>query len=112
MKKYELLEGSQLSFKMKKIEEEADDIGYSIIDNLRKSFITPFEREDIDILRQRLDDIMDLTEGAVNRMTIYKISTPFPKEISDYIKIIKKSIKKINKGVIKEIRNARKHWNE
>ncbi len=100
-----------LFLKMKKLEEEADDIGYSIIDNLRKSFITPIEGEDIDLLRQRLDDIIDLIEKAVNRMTIYNISKPFPEEIADYIKIIKKSIKKINKGV-KEIRNVKKHWQD
>lgn len=97
----------ELSLKMKKLEVEADSLGYSVIDHLRKSFITPLEGEDIDILRQKLDDVMDLIEKAVNRMVIYKIQKPFPKEINEYIKVIKEAIKEINEG-IKKIRNVRK----
>ena len=97
-----------LSVKMKRLEEEADGLGHSVIDRLRKSFITPLEGEDIDILRQRLDDIMDYIERAVNRLVIYQIPQPFPKEISQYIKILKEAIEEINRGV-KEIRNVGKH---
>lgn len=74
---------------------------------MRRSFITPIEGEDINILRQRLDDIMDCVEKAVNRMVLYKIPLPFPSEIKAYIKIIKQAIEEIDKGV-KEIRNVRK----
>ncbi len=98
----------EISLKMKKIEREADNIGHSVIDNLRKTFITPLESEDIDLLRQRLDDVMDFIEKAVNRMMIYKIKLPFPKEIADYIEIICLAIEEIDDGV-KEIRNVRKY---
>jgi len=98
----------EASLKMKKIEEEADSLGHSVVDHLRKSFITPLDGEDIDILRQKLDDIMDFIERAVNRMVIYQIPKPFPKEISEYIEILKEAIFEIEKGV-KEIRNVRKY---
>jgi len=98
----------ELALKMQKLETEADSLGHNVVDHLRKSFITPLEGEDIDLLRQRLDDIMDFIERAVNRMVIYRIPRPFPKEIEDYIKIIKEAIREINKG-IKEIRNVRKY---
>lgn len=101
----------EFSLKMKKIEEEADALGHSVIDNLIRSFITPIEGEDIDILRQKLDDIMDCIEKATNRMVIYKIKTPFPSEIKEYIKIIRQAINEIDKG-IKEIRNVRKFQSE
>lgn len=97
----------ELAIKMKRLEEEADDVGHNIIDNLRKTFITPIEGEDIDLLRQHLDNIMDRIERAVNRMLIYKIQIPFPKEIREYIEVIKKAILEINSGV-KEIRNVSK----
>jgi len=97
-----------LSLKMKKLETEADSLGHEIISNLERSFITPLEEEDIDILRQKLDDIMDHIEKAVNRMFIYKISQPFPKEFGEYGKILKESIEEIKKGV-KEIRNVGKY---
>lgn len=98
----------ELSIKMKKLETEADSLGHNVMDRLRKSFITPLEGEDIDLLRQKLDDIMDYAERAVNRMLIYKISIPLPKEIKEYIEILKEAISEINKGV-KEIRNVRKY---
>ncbi len=98
----------EIALEIKKIETEADSLGHNIVDQLRKSFITPLEGEDIDILRQKLDDIMDFIERAVNRMVLYRIKTPFPEEIKDYIKIITEAVKEIDKGV-KEIRDVRKY---
>ena len=95
------------SFLMKKLEKEADSLGHEITDNLRKSFITPIEGEDIDVLWQKLDDIMDGIERAVNRIVIYKIKPLFPKEIKEYIKVIRDAISEINEGV-GDIRNIRK----
>ena len=101
----------EISEKVKKLEVEADDIGHNVIDNLRKSFITPLEGEDIDLLRQKLDDIMDCIEKAVNRMVIYRVSIPLPEYIEKYIRIIKEAIVEIDKGV-KKIRNVRKYQND
>ena len=101
----------ELSKRMKKLETEADSLGHEIIFHLEKSFITPLEGEDIDLLRMKLDDVMDQIEKAVNRIVIYKIQKPFPKEIEDYIRILKESIAEINKGV-KEIRNVGKYQKE
>lgn len=97
-----------LAKKMKTLETEADALGHEIILHLEKSFITPLEGEDIDLLRMKLDDIMDQIEKAVNRMVIYRIKRPFPKEIEEYTKILTESIGEIAKG-IKEIRNVGKY---
>lgn len=96
----------EISDQMKKLEEEADSVGHNIIEHLLKSFITPIGSEDIDLLRQELDNIMDYIERAVNRIVIYEVE-PLPFEIEEYIEIIKQAITEINKGV-KEIRNVRK----
>lgn len=98
----------KLALKMKELETEADSLGHEVIDRLRKTFITPIDGEDIDLLRQKLDDVMDLIEKAVNRMVLYKVETPFPKEIGEYIKVIKEAIIEINKGT-KEIRDVRRY---
>lgn len=102
------------SLELKKLEEEADTLGHNVVDRLRKTFITPLETEDIDLLRQKLDDIMDFTEKAVNRMVIYKIPIPFPKAFNEYFQVIEDAIKEIKEGV-NEIRNVGKfheqlHW--
>jgi len=98
----------ELSLKMKNLETEADSLGHNVVDHLRKSFITPLEGEDIDLLRQKLNDIMDFIERGVNRMVIYQISKSFPKEISQYVEILKEAILEINRGV-KEIRDVGKY---
>ena len=98
----------ELSLKMKRLEEEADSLGHNVVDQLRRSFITPLEGEDIDLLRQKLDDVMDFIERGINRMIIYQIPKPFPKEIQEYIEILQEAILEINRGV-KEIRDVRKY---
>lgn len=95
--------------KMKTLEQEADNIGHEVVDSLHHSFITPIEREDIDVLRQNLDDIMDGIERAVNRMAIYRVSFfTYPNEIMHYLEIIEKAIAEIKEGV-SEMRNLKKY---
>ena len=98
----------RLGVEMKKLEEQADDIFHNLSDQLRKSFITPLEEEDINALRTGSENVMDCIEKAVNRMVLYQIKSPFPKEIKEYIEIIRKAIPQIEAGV-KEIRNVRKN---
>ncbi|MEI8176013.1 MAG: DUF47 family protein [Candidatus Omnitrophota bacterium] len=59
--------------KMRDIEHDADDAAHSIIANLNKTFITPFDREDIHTLAKEVDDIPDMINTIVSRLHIYKI---------------------------------------
>lgn len=94
--------------KLKDLEREADSVGHEVMDHLRKNFITPLEGEDIDLLRQNLDDIIDFIERSVNRLYIYKISQPFPKEVGEYVKVIVEAAGEIKEG-INEIKNVKKY---
>jgi len=58
------------------IEHAGDKITHDTITKLNKTFITPFDREDIHRLIGRLDDIIDLMDTGVSRMMLYKISKP------------------------------------
>lgn len=100
-----------VSVRFKELEKEADDLGHEVMDNLRRNFITPLEGEDIDLLRQNMDNIIDHLEKAVNRMVIYKIPQPFVQAINDYSEVIQAAIKEIYFG-IKEIKNVRKYHNQ
>ena len=97
----------EVSASMKNLEKEADDIGHEVMENLRRNFITPLEGEDIDLLRQNLDDIIDFIERAVNRMVIYHIAQPFPKEMEAYAKVIEMAAHEIKDGM-QEIKNVKK----
>jgi uncharacterized protein len=39
-------------------------------------FVTPFDREDIQMLVNRMDDVIDLVEKAAARMQMYDLSAP------------------------------------
>jgi hypothetical protein len=96
-----------LSIKLKELEKDADNLGHEVVDALRRNFITPLEGEDIDLLRQNLDNIMDKIERVANRMVIYNIIAPFPSEINDYASVISAAIREIEGG-IKEIKHVNK----
>jgi uncharacterized protein Yka (UPF0111/DUF47 family) len=60
------------------IEHRGDRATHAIITKLNQSFITPFDREDIHKLASSLDDVLDFTNAAANRLLMYKINEPPP----------------------------------
>ena len=59
--------------KMKPLEVRCDEITSKITKRLNKSFITPFDREDIFALVKRLDAISDMLLGATVRVDTFHI---------------------------------------
>jgi len=74
--------------KMKPLEVRCDEITYKITKRLNKTFITPFDREDIFALVKRLDDISDMLLGATVRVDTFKINKKidYADKISSIIK--------------------------
>lgn len=58
------------------IEQDGDMLTHDIMRKLNKTFITPIDREDIHALASRMDDILDLIWGGVDRMVVFKIISP------------------------------------
>lgn len=81
----------QVLQKMKDIEHQGDNVAHSIIDRLDKTFITPFDREDIHGLTKELDDIIDMIHTIINRLKIYKLSG-VDKNLVEFSKVIEQSI--------------------
>ena len=73
--------------RIKAIEHECDDLTHSISTRLNKSFITPFDREDIYMLSGALDDIVDLIDDAARAMVMYDVqeSTPHARNFAGVI---------------------------
>ena len=61
---------------IKDVEHEADVITHDVIVRINKSFITPFDREDIHELASRLDDVIDLIDGTARRAVMFRITQP------------------------------------
>jgi predicted phosphate transport protein (TIGR00153 family) len=58
------------------LEHKGDTITHQVMDLLYRSFITPFDREDISLLAHTLDDIADFIHAAADAMYIYRIKSP------------------------------------
>jgi uncharacterized protein Yka (UPF0111/DUF47 family) len=59
--------------KMKPLELRCDETAAKITKRLNKTYITPFDREDIFALVKRLDDISDMLLGATVRVETFHI---------------------------------------
>ncbi len=58
---------------IKVLEHEADETTHAIVTRLDRSFITPFDREDIHELASRLDDVIDRIDSVARRSRIFRI---------------------------------------
>lgn len=57
------------------IEKRCDEIMHKVVKQLNKTFVTPFDREDIFSLIKRLDDISDILLAASVRTDIFKVAS-------------------------------------
>ncbi len=64
-----------LLLKIKPLELRCDEITSKVTKRLNKTYITPFDREDIFGLIKRLDDISDMLLGSTSRVETYGITT-------------------------------------
>jgi len=76
--------------KMKDIEHKADKVAHDIIDQLNKTFITPFDREDIHSLTKELDNVVDMVYTITNRLRVYKI-TGVDRNLVEFATVIEQS---------------------
>jgi predicted phosphate transport protein (TIGR00153 family) len=56
---------------IKRLEHQADEITHELVTRLDRVFVTPLDREDIHLLASRLDDVVDLIDGAARRVHMY-----------------------------------------
>ena len=93
----EISEHERINIEIKHIEHIGDEITDKTYEQLNKSFITPFDREDIHELTAHIDDVVDSINGVSRRICLYK-----PKKM---IPIYKEMTSMIYKGA-KEIETA------
>ena len=69
------------------LEHQGDIITHQIMAQLHRTFVTPFDREDIALLAHVLDDVTDFIHAAADAMLLYKIDQPSQraKELADII---------------------------
>ena len=70
--------------KIHQLETEADVLTRDIFSELNKTFITPLDREDMQRIASKIDDVIDFMDGIAARVYSYKItsSPPYCKEMA------------------------------
>jgi len=84
--------------KMHDLEHNGDEVTHNILDRLNKTFITPFDREDIHALAKELDDIIDMIYTILNRLKVYKI-TGVDKNLVEFASVIEDSVRAVARAV-------------
>lgn len=63
---------------VQKVENEGDAIVRKLEEALSATFVTPIDREDIQLLSSELDTVLDMTNLAVRAAQLYGVPTPTP----------------------------------
>ncbi|MCX5799913.1 MAG: DUF47 family protein [Candidatus Eisenbacteria bacterium] len=92
---------------MHEIERQADEVTHAILEQLNKTFITPFDREDIHALAKELDDVIDMIYTIVNRLAVYKLAG-VNKHLVEFAEVICDSVRSVSCAV-KGLRNLKHH---
>ena len=78
------LTNSEQAKKIHQLETEADVLTRDIFSELNRTFITPLDREDMQRIASKIDDVIDFMDGIAARVYSYKItsSPPYCKEMA------------------------------
>lgn len=83
------------------VEQDGDMLTHDIMKKLNRTFVTPIDREDIHALASRIDDILDLVWGGVDRMIVFKITSPtqealeLAKDLHQTTEVLQKTIREL-----------------
>ena len=84
--------------KIKEQERKGDALSARVFDELNSTFITPFDREDIHHLADRLDDVTDFINSCAKKIVLYNPKS-MPAGALDIAKLIKDGALCIGKAV-------------
>jgi predicted phosphate transport protein (TIGR00153 family) len=84
--------------KIKKLEHVGDKLTHSIFEELNRSFITPFDREDIYSLTKSMDDVLDLMDHVADILVLYRIDK-VEDGMNMLLEVTRRAISDIHKSV-------------
>ena len=95
---------------IKKVEHEADAIIHEVAMRIDRTFITPFDREDIYRLAQELDTVVDLIDGTARRVAMFRLRESRP-DAMKLAAILQSSVNELELSVnqMKERRSVATH---
>lgn len=92
--------------RIEEIEHECDSIVHLTKELLRRTFITPIDRDDIQNLISKMDDVMDYIYATAQRLLLFEIKEVFV-EFTQMVKVLANCIEQVQKSIfnLKSIKN-------
>ena len=84
---------------LKNLEHEGDQLTHRLFTIIDRTFITPLDKEDISELTSAIDQILDGTYGASDRLVLLKIQRP-SQYMQEFTNLLLTACQEIYKGVI------------
>jgi uncharacterized protein len=103
----------ELGAKVKELEHEGDRLTHELVDLLNRTFVTPFDRDDMYRLAGALDDICDHVEEAADRIVGYGV-TEIRLQAREQAQTIRRSAGKLAEAValLEGFQDSRAHLTE
>ena len=94
---------------LKAIEHDGDIITREVFDALNQTFITPFDRDDIQMIAVDLDNILDYLEGAAQYLVLFELHES-PDALRQFADILVKMVQEIDSAtrLMWDLRNEKK----
>lgn len=92
--------------RIKEIEHIGDNLTHEIFNELNSTFITPFDRQDIQALTSSMDDVLDYINGTCQRIKAYK-----PKQIPHELEQMADVLIKLSELILKSIKELKSYKN-
>jgi len=84
---------------LKNLEHEGDQLTHRLFTIIDRTFITPLDKEDISELTSAIDQVLDGTYGASDRLVLLKIQRP-SQYMQEFTNLLLTACQEIYKGVV------------
>jgi predicted phosphate transport protein (TIGR00153 family) len=85
---------------LKDIEHRCDQLVHEIMIKLNKTFVTPFDREDIHRLTKRIDDLADIAQAVSERLQLFEIQH-VTKDLQEMTAVLGKAVGLVLSAIFK-----------
>ena len=92
---------------IRNLEHKGDEMTHNMVNELNKTFITPFDREQIHKLITSMDDILDLMQDVAESIVLYDIRkiTPESKQLAEICQMCCERVRTAV-GLLKNVKDA------
>jgi hypothetical protein len=106
-------DGASLVKQIKDLEHEGDRLTHEVVDLLNRTFVTPFDRDDMYRLAGALDDICDHIDEAADNLAVYGVER-VPEKARAQAEVILRAATKLDEAInrLEGFRNSSEQLDE